>query len=1105
MEILSASLVANRNRGYHWPVPGINKISQGLHNGDSIDIGAALGTSIVATKTGTISTLQKCPHNTKCSCNGTYGTYIILKHDDNTWSLYAHMKSGSTGSLAVGSRVAQGQKIGEIASSGNSTGNHLLFSLRDARGTGATNYYNIPTANYQNPLDWVGYNDRGAYTISNGDFIHTPWDGRIYRVAGGAPVWVSNWNVLGGPQPYRDISPAEFGALPQYPAPGTFLNSLPAGAVYRVIERGHLYYIPSWSYFGGVQPVMSVDQAGINHNLNCDPRGNVDVIGGGVGNFRIAGWAFDDDTNHSSLWIHVYIGGSAGTGEMIWAGLADGSRSDVNAAYPGLTGNYGFDATIATNRTGDQAVYVYAINAPDTAGNNPLLGSGTVNISPVPIVYVKDVILDKSTLSLKVGETELLTAEVQPANANDKTISWTTENPTVATVNNGLVTAITPGSTTIRAHNAASNIVAECRIDVVSVDTPVSETIQGVRLLQTSITHNALSTSPAIVPVQLVLAQNMMSTLSDSTPASQSIQSVRLTNDPNNYFTATTLDDRRIQLTPTDTLKNISAATSFKTKLELEFTDGGKHTTENELAIHIAKSTPTFKFAAIKLNSFFPGDAETVSVSSGAGQITDIKLAAAPPANADNALVDFDPATRRLTLNAVRPNNKNLRRLAFDITVEGFDVVRNVIANVSVSSTKPTAKLSASTVSMHSTAHLRITSNRPISGIAVYDSKNKVSRENVYTVTTPDSNGNFTLSYKDGQVPRKESLRLRVSFEGAPNPLALPFAVRVPPANPGVKLSRTSVTLSTHANAAGNTAAINLIPNPIDADVGAFAWLYLGSGGAKADNHIEISRIGNSNTVGVTLKPGALPGTYRAELMDGSRRLARLSVKVVATAPKVSFKSKGSLDIIDPESVITLTPKFTNYIYDGRGVRLAEAVNSDFQIVAVDPVRGTLTLQIKDDGRKVARNIKQTVTLEYLDAGGAVVVSAPANITPKQNKPRLSQSTKRIDLQANDRYSEGIIDISVQKPQGAVIDKVEINGTTNAALYEIREVQNGRYALGYKGNNIGNVGRGKNIKLAVYFAGSDTPALISVRVAVNGVVFDRCDVYCAKIMVNPFT
>ena len=105
---------------YGWrknPVSGVNK----LHAG--IDFAAAGGTPIYAAASGYV---QVAGWST-----GGYGNYVIIYHgkmsDGNTYStLYAHMRSVAT---SAGKYVKQGELIGYVGTTGNSTGNHLHLEV----------------------------------------------------------------------------------------------------------------------------------------------------------------------------------------------------------------------------------------------------------------------------------------------------------------------------------------------------------------------------------------------------------------------------------------------------------------------------------------------------------------------------------------------------------------------------------------------------------------------------------------------------------------------------------------------------------------------------------------------------------------------------------------------------------------------------------------------------------------------------------------------------------------------------------------------------------------------------------------------------------------
>jgi uncharacterized repeat protein (TIGR02543 family) len=126
-----------------------------------------------------------------------------------------------------------------------------------------------------------------------------------------------------------------------------------------------------------------IPSPGIEQVRDHNPEGVIDVVEGGNGTIHLSGWAFDRDALDQAVAIHVYVGGSAGSGKEIWGngdGIANVERTDVNNVY-GVGNNHGFDYTLNVPLTGDFDVYVYAINI--GGGNNVLLGQKRVTISPV--------------------------------------------------------------------------------------------------------------------------------------------------------------------------------------------------------------------------------------------------------------------------------------------------------------------------------------------------------------------------------------------------------------------------------------------------------------------------------------------------------------------------------------------------------------------------------------------------------------------------------------------------------------------------------------------------------------------------------------------------
>jgi len=89
---------------------------KGFHQG--IDIGAPLGTKVIAARNGKIS---------KAGYNSIYGKYVEVLHEGGYKTFYGHLKEAF---VELNQTVNSGMIIGEVGSSGLSTGPHLHFEIR---------------------------------------------------------------------------------------------------------------------------------------------------------------------------------------------------------------------------------------------------------------------------------------------------------------------------------------------------------------------------------------------------------------------------------------------------------------------------------------------------------------------------------------------------------------------------------------------------------------------------------------------------------------------------------------------------------------------------------------------------------------------------------------------------------------------------------------------------------------------------------------------------------------------------------------------------------------------------------------------------------------
>ncbi len=119
------SIKPSSSIGFMHPLGGAGSFSSGygtrwgsFHAG--IDIAAPAGTPIYAAASGTVTFSG---YN-----SGGYGNLIIIDHGNGQETYYAH---NSSNYVQVGQNVSKGQNIGGVGSTGNSTGNHVHFEIRN--------------------------------------------------------------------------------------------------------------------------------------------------------------------------------------------------------------------------------------------------------------------------------------------------------------------------------------------------------------------------------------------------------------------------------------------------------------------------------------------------------------------------------------------------------------------------------------------------------------------------------------------------------------------------------------------------------------------------------------------------------------------------------------------------------------------------------------------------------------------------------------------------------------------------------------------------------------------------------------------------------------
>lgn len=110
--------------------------------------------------------------------------------------------------------------------------------------------------------------------------------------------------------------------------------------------------------------------------------------------------------------------------------------------------------------------YTFAVS--ETDGEDESEKSNVVEFTTAAIP-VASITLNATTKSLAKESTFQLTATVLPANATDKTVTWSSSAPTIASVSsNGLITALKTGTATITA-KTNNNKTATCAVTVTAI------------------------------------------------------------------------------------------------------------------------------------------------------------------------------------------------------------------------------------------------------------------------------------------------------------------------------------------------------------------------------------------------------------------------------------------------------------------------------------------------------------------------------------------------------------------------------------------------------------------------------------------------------------
>ncbi len=661
---------------------------------------------------------------------------------------------------------------------------------------------------------------------------------------------------------------------------------------------------------------------------------------------------------------------------------------------------------------------------------------------PEPI-HVSSVKLNKSSATLSENETLQLSVTVNPADAADKSVTWSSNDQSVATVtSSGLVKAVSPGAATITVTSKDSNKTATCKITVkapvavtsVKMSTSTVKTMPGKKC---AITATIYPSNAANLNLDWTTTNANVASLEKTATTSREQNVITINGIGEATITATSVDGglyaaciitsdtihvssvrlnkssvsigrtESLQLTATVSPTTVADKTitwsSDNTNVATVTASGLVQAVAPGEAYIYATATDNGKSAKCKVTVKAPVPVSSISLNSKSyntniGKSYDL-YATINPSNAENLNVTWtnsNPNVARLAKNATKSREKNTVEIIgvgeAVITVKPADG-SNYSASCKITSTpikvsglrinQTSASLAkGATLQLSVTVSPETAANK---AVAWSSTNTSVASVNANGLVTAIKGGSATIkaTAQDGSG-KSTSCRVTVG------------AVKVTE----VKLNKTSASLKI-----GETVTLSATAGPANADNKTIKWSCSPSSVASvSDNGVVIAK--KAGTAKVT-----------ATAVDGSGKKAVCKVKVTDPNVKVTgVKLNKSSASIDKGKTITLTatvkPKNasnTKVTWKSSNTSIA-TVSSDGVVTAKKAGTATITATTKDGNKKAtckvtvkeAKTVKVTgvslnKTSASVEKGNSITLKAtikPSNATNKN--VTWKSSDKRI-------------------------------------------------------------------------------------------------------------
>ncbi len=750
------------------------------------------------------------------------------------------------------------------------------------------------------------------------------------------------------------------------------------------------------------------------------------------------------------------------------------SEGKVSAIAPGTA-----DITVTTTDGEKKAVFALTVVA--------------------KVVPVESIAIDKETLELVEGDSATLTATVSPDNASDKTYAWTSSNPDVATVaEDGTVTAIAPGNTTITATSNDGGKTASCEVSVAKRVIPVeSVTLSG----ETSVTAGDTVTftytiTPSDATVQdvkwsssdesvikvdadgtAVVLKNGVATITVTTVDGEKTASAKILASPL-LVSSLSLDVTSLTLAAgeegklvatvapenatnkelswkslstsvatVDAEGNVKAVKPGTAKIRVSTTDGSKLNAECEVTVTKAKVAVTGVSLDNTLLLISVGESRKLS-------------ATVKPSGATNKEVSWASSNESVATVDSNGNVKGLKEGSATITVTTKDGSKTATCKVTVS--KPVSTIAVTGVSLNKTS-LSLTVGESQSLSATVSPSNASDKSVSWkssdtSVATVDGSGNvkavkagtatITVTTKDGS----KTATCKVTVSKPVSTIAVT----------GVSLNKTSLSLTV-----GESQSLSATVSPSNASDKSVSWKSSNTSVATVDGSGNVKAVkAGTAKVTVTTKDGSKTATCNVTVKSSS-----VAVTSISLNKKDLYLSEGESEKL----IVTFNPSdATNKEVTWESDTPSKAtVDNNGNVKAVKAGTATITVTTKD-GSRIARCLVH-VSAAVINVTGVSVSPTSVTLAEGERKEltatvKPSNATKKSVTWTSSNTTVATVSTSglvTAKSAGtATITVTTVDGsyTAKCTVTVKKKVTPEYVVLYHKGDSYGNLSTGTEVK-----------------------------------------